>query len=127
MYIICSVFLCCLLGSGIEVKFVLGVEFKNVCAITGEMESFALCETLIDDTVIAGILLSVIEKSDVLLVLLRELLKCSLFRGIKDTVLSEVGFLLFLVVVVSWSYLGWDSKCFNVWSFKVSYFSVLFL
>ena len=42
------------------------------------MELFTLCETSVDDTVTAGILLSVIEKSDVFLMLLRELLKCSL-------------------------------------------------
>lgn len=69
MYIICSVFLFCILGSGIEVEFVLAVELNNFWVITGEMELFTLCETLIDDTVTAGILLSVIEKSDILLVL----------------------------------------------------------
>ena len=71
-------FLYCILGSGVEVKFVFGVEFNNFCAITGELELFTSCETSLDDTVTAGILLSVIEKSDVLLfVLLRELLKCT--------------------------------------------------
>ena len=75
MYIICYVFLFCILGSGVEVKFFFGVEFNNFYAITGEMELFTCCETSVDDTVMAGILLSVIEKSDVLLfVLLRELL-----------------------------------------------------
>ena len=91
MYIICCVFLFCILGSGVEVKFVFGVEFNNFHAITGEVELFTSCETSLDDTVTGRILLSVIEKSDLLLfVLLRELLKCSLFKEISDMVLLEV-------------------------------------
>ena len=81
----------CVLGSGVKVKFVFGVEFNNYCAITGEMELFTSCETWLDDTVMAGILLSIIEKSDVLLfVLSSKLLKCLLFKEISDMVLSEV-------------------------------------
>ena len=57
-----------------------------------------MCETLIDDIATAGILLSVIEKSDVLLVLLRELLKYSWFKEISDMVLSEVFFFCFFAV-----------------------------
>ena len=96
MYIICFVFLYCILGSGVEAKFVFGVEFNNFCAIAGEMELFISCETAQNDTVTAMILFSAIGKSDVLLfVLLRELLKDTLFKEISDRVLSEVVSLLY--------------------------------
>ena len=75
MFKICYVFLCCILGLGVEVKFVLGVKLNNFGAISGEIELLTL-----DHPVTAGILLSIIEKLDVMLVLLRELLKRSLFK-----------------------------------------------